>query len=331
MEGKLCLTGTTGGLGSRVLHHVLRTLNVDPKSLIISLYNPSSLPEEYSSLDLDVRRGDYTDPSSLRKAFAGATKLLLVSYPTIAHEIRVSSHRNAIDAAVEVGVKHICYTSLAFGDESEAAVMQAHIDTTAYLHGVCGEGRGTDYTIIKEGIYCESFPLYLGYFDPVKQQTDRKVRVPSAEGGIAWVARDDLGEGTARLMLASGKQTEDEFKNKTVLLSGDQIFTLQQVADMITRTMGWDDKPVKVEGIGRGEYVQFQMEQKAGSKFNRGTQELMELWSTSYPAIQAGELAVVDPLLQKLLQRKLKSMEECVKLQLKDAKGTEESTDRYAR
>lgn len=301
MEGLLCLTGTTGGLGSRVLHHLLNTLRIDPKSLIISLYNPSSLPEEYSSLKLDVRRGDYTDPASLRKAFTGATKLLLVSYPTIAHEIRVSSHKNAIDAAKDVGVKHIYYTSLAFGDESEAAVMQAHRDTAAYLKKVCGQSQGTDYTIVKEGIYAESFPLYLGYFDPTKQQTDRVVRIPNTGGGVAWVARDDLGEGTARLLLAGEEQTKKDFKNKTVLLSGDKVFTLPQVADMITTAMGWEDEPLKVEGVGKEKYVQFQVEQNAGSKFGKGTREVTELWSTSYPAIEKEELAVVDPLLPRLL------------------------------
>ena len=118
-----------------------------------------------------MRKGDYADPDSLRAAFSGADKLLLISYPSIAHELRVHMHRNAIDAAKASGVKHIYYTSLAFGfgarkelipasePESIAAVMQAHLDTEAYLRTI-----GLTYTVIREGIYSESWPLYFGFF-----------------------------------------------------------------------------------------------------------------------------------------------------------------------
>lgn len=86
------------------------------------------------------------------------------------------------------------YTSLMFGSDSQAAVMQAHLDTERYL-----KESGLTYTIIREGIYSESWPLYFGYWNPSRGS---EVRIPDGDGGIAWVCRDDLGEGTAKLIAA---------------------------------------------------------------------------------------------------------------------------------
>ena len=73
--------------------------------------------------------------------------------------------------------------------------MQAHIDTEAYL-----KESGLTYTVIREGIYNESWPLYFGWFDP-KEGKDEVV-VPYSEGGVAWACRDDLGLGTAKIIAA---------------------------------------------------------------------------------------------------------------------------------
>jgi uncharacterized protein YbjT (DUF2867 family) len=51
---------------------------------------------------------------------------------------REKHHFAAVDAALKAGVGHIYYTSLAFGSESEAGVMQAHLRTEAYLKGLTG-------------------------------------------------------------------------------------------------------------------------------------------------------------------------------------------------
>jgi uncharacterized protein YbjT (DUF2867 family) len=144
---------------------------------------------------VEVRKGDYSQPLTLDAAFAGGDKLLIVSYPSIAYEVRVNSHKAAIDAAKRVGIKHVYYTSLMFAGDSQAAVMQAHSATEKYL-----KERGLPYTIIREGIYSESYPLYFGYWKPGREGSE--VKVPYGDGGIAWVCRDDLGEGTAKLIVA---------------------------------------------------------------------------------------------------------------------------------
>ena len=103
--------------------------------------------------------------------------------------------RAAIDAAARTGtVRRIYYTSLAFAGDSGAAVMQADRETEAYL-----KTSGVPYTIVREGIYSESFPLYFGFWSADGGADE--VLVPHSDGGIAWVSREDLGEGTARIMV----------------------------------------------------------------------------------------------------------------------------------
>lgn len=163
----------------------------------MSLYNPSGATSAVKSSGVEIRKGDFTKPETLDSAFAGADKLLIVSYPSIAYEIRVQSHKAAIEAAKRCGIKHVYYTSLAFAGDSAAAVMKAHLETEAYL-----KGSGMTYTIIREGIYNESWPLYFGFFDV--SQKKKEVVIPISDGKIAWVCRDDLGEGTAKIMTSVG-------------------------------------------------------------------------------------------------------------------------------
>ena len=208
------VTGATGQLGSRVFKHLITLVDRESHcafsplilagfadcaehraayDVIVSLYNPSGATPTILDSGVEVRHGDFLKPETLDAAYAGADKLLIVSYPSINYDIRVQSHKAAIDAAKRVGIKHIYYTSLAFASDSEAFVMKAHLDTEAYL-----KASGVAYTIIREGIYSESFPLYIGYWDPTRGD---EVRIPEGDGGIAWVSREDLGEGTAKIIV----------------------------------------------------------------------------------------------------------------------------------
>lgn len=191
----------------------LNQLTSPPASdIIVSLYNPAGATQDIKDSGVEIRRGDYGDPASLDQAFAGADKLLIVSYPSIAHQLRVAHHKNAIDAARRVGIKHVYYTSLAFASDSVAAVMQAHLDTEKYL-----KESGLTYTILREGIYSESFSLYFGFWNP--SQKEDEVLIPHSDGGIAWVCREDLGEGTAKIMVKVGKSSQVRVK-RACSLSG---------------------------------------------------------------------------------------------------------------
>jgi len=307
---KIVLTGATGGLGSRVFKHLLDI--VPASDVIVSLYNPSGATPEILSSGVEIRQGNYSDSASLQSAFTGAQKLFLVSYPSMAHAIRVTAHKSAIDAAKAAGITHIYYTSLAFASDSNAAVMQAHIDTEAYL-----KESGVGYTIIREGIYNESWPLYFGWFDPRKGGERDEVWVPYSDGGIAWACRDDLGLGTAKIIAA-----ESGYENRTVLLSGSTAPTLSSLASLFSTLLA--PRTITLKIVTLPEFIE--------RNKHKQTLELLEAWSTTWTAIGRGELAVVDPLLKELLGREPKTIEQTIKEQLgEDGKRGADETNRYSR
>ena len=106
-------------------------------------------------------------------------------------------------------MSHIYYTSLAFAfgsrggegeRESVAAVMEGHLATEADLRA-----SGVTYTIIREGVYSEAALVYLGSWRPdgADGSDPDEIVVPGGDGGIAWVNRRDLGEGTAKINMAA--------------------------------------------------------------------------------------------------------------------------------
>ncbi|OCH92025.1 NmrA-like family protein [Obba rivulosa] len=303
---KYVLTGATGGLGSQVLKYLLQL--VPASDIAVSLHNPHGLSHDILATGIDVRKGDFADPRSLDRAFAGADNLLIVSYPSIAHQLRVQMHTNAIDATKRVGVKHIYYTSLAFASDSVAEVMQAHLDTERYL-----KQSGLTYTILREGIYSESFPLYFGFFDP--QEGGNEVLIPYSDGAIAWVSRPDLGEGTAKIMASGG------YENETHLLSGSRTLTLAQLAAKISAIIG---RPLTLRVVSEDEYVRANV----GKHGPRGEEPFLRKWATTYKALARGELDVVDPFLQNLLGRPLKPMEDTLQEMLT---GTGAVMEQYAK
>lgn len=190
----IVLTGPSGNLGGGVLRHILSKKLISPSSLIVSSYNTSSVPAEAQAAGLEVRHGDYTKPETLAAAFKDASVLFLVTYPSPSAE-RFEHHKAAIDAAKRAGISHVIYTSLAYGGttglKSVAGVMEAHINSVNYLMA-----SGLKYTIIREGIYSESWSLYHGLVQIDKGEGDINIVLPG-EGKIAWAKRDELCEATA--------------------------------------------------------------------------------------------------------------------------------------
>ena len=73
---KIIVTGASGNFGSATVRGLLKT--VPPHDLIVVTRDPRKLAA-LSAQGVDVRRGDYNDAQSLRTAFAGGERMLLIS------------------------------------------------------------------------------------------------------------------------------------------------------------------------------------------------------------------------------------------------------------
>ena len=292
----LALTGCTGKIGGAVLSALLSQNLISPSELVICTSSNTD-GEQFSSLrqqGASVRNSNYDDPKSMVKAFSGCSKLFLVSTPKIELDFNNASHGSgrekqhfaAIDAAVKAGVKHVYYTSLAFGDDSEAGVMQAHLRTEAYLKSLKDK---VQYTIIREGLYNESWPLYLGYyFDLMKEQREKVI--VAADGPISWTSIADLGLATALVLVDETRK----FEEKTFYLSGLETKTLREIAKVVSEVKG---KMVEVEVVGPEEYVRHYVEKGR-------TRASVQWWVSSYKELERGECDIKDRTFSELLQKR---------------------------
>ncbi|KAJ4989328.1 NmrA-like family protein [Stagonosporopsis vannaccii] len=310
----IALTSATGKLGGAVLSAILENNLIDTKELVVCT---SSDPKDsrfdvLRSQNIVLRQANFDDSSSLKEAYSGCDKVFLVSTPRIEMDYndaplwhgREKHHRAAIDAALEVGVKHIYYTSLGFSNPSKAGVMRAHIRTEAYLHDLEKDGK-TKVTIIREGLYNESWPLYFGYYFGLKGETRKEV-VVAGDGPISWTSISDMAYGTAKVLTAPSEQ----WSGKTFYLSQKRTWTLQDVAGIVSKVKG---EEVRLKVVSREDYENFYAE--------RGTERAsVEWWSSSYDALKDGECAIDDPTLERLLKetgRSPESLEATIERMLK--------------
>lgn len=307
----LAFTGTTGKLGGATLNAILSQNLIPPSQLVICTSSPLTSPKlhTYKAQGIQIRSFDFNSPDP--SAFEGCDKLFLVSTPAIQLDFndaalgqgREKHHFAAIDAAKSAGVRHVVYTSLAFGSDSGAGVMRAHLRTEEYLKLL--EGEGMKVTVIREGLYNSSWPLYLGYFD-VKDGEQRDEIVVAGDGKVSWTSIRDLGVGTAVVLAdESGR-----WVGKTIYLASRRNErSLEEIAGIVGGVRG---RKLRVRKVGREEYVEYYV--------GRGRdQPAVEWWSSTYAALEKGECLIEDPTLDDLLDSRgiqAKPVEETIKEQL---------------
>ena len=301
---KVLLTGTSGNLGSRVLHSLLDLNLVPSTNLVISTSSPEKVAAIAKQNDIRIVPGDFTNPDQLRQSFSDsqADILFLVSYPSPSVD-RWLHHKTAIDSAKQSGcIKLIVYTSLMFGGktgmQSVAGVQQAHIKTVDYL-----SKSGMEHVVLREGIYAESWWLYAGFQpNPLPRGENGKIKfVIPDDGPIAWVSWDDLGEGTAKI-LGKLAQGDKEWIGQTLNLTGPSTMTLQDVGKLVEEHSG---REVEVKLVGKEKAKEHHLQD--GQKEDW----LVNSWVGWFDGIRDGECEFVDPLLGELLGRQPKGIKEC--------------------
>ena len=210
------------------------------------------------------------------------------------------------------GVTHVFYSSLGFagtgtGKESLAFVMQAHLDTERYLAKLATELPYFTYTVVRQGLYTESYGLYLAFLDLKNPPAQLKIPHDGRGPGISWVKRDELGEGTARL-IADYVHDPLAFPrvNATLLLSGPQELSIADSVTCISRVLG---KEIKIQQCSVDEWASQESVQGA-SKYLSG--EMAVHWATAYDALRHGEGAVVTGELRKLIGREPEKFQETI-------------------
>ncbi|CZT52031.1 uncharacterized protein RSE6_13267 [Rhynchosporium secalis] len=291
----LALTSCTGKLGKATLDAIIDHNLIPLKDLVICTSSDIN-DDRWTSLKnqgVQIRSFNFDGPI-YPSTFKGCTSLYLISTPKISMDFnnappgsgREKAHIGALKAAREAGVTRFFYTSLAFGSLSGAGVMRAHLRTEDFLRELQEENEGVKITVMREGLYNESWPLYLGYFNPDGDERDEIVL--AADGKISWTAINDLGLASA-LVLAD---STGRFEGKTFYLSrGKGARSLSDVARLVGEARG---REVGVKLVGREEYVDCYVK--------RGMERpSVEWWSTTYAALEKGECEIHDSTLDEFL------------------------------
>lgn len=240
----LVVTGASGHLGRLTVQSLLDR-GVPAERIVATARTPETL-DDLADRGVAVRQADYTDPQSLKEAFAGAERVLLVSSSAIGQ--RIDQHRNVIDAAREAGVDLIVYTSAPRADTTEMLLAAEHAATEQMVRD-----SGLDYVILRNSWYFEN------YTGQLATALEHKAILGSAgTGRVSAASRADYAEAAAVVLAGDGP------RNHIYELGGDTAFTLSEYAEtlsaLVGETVAYVDQPAAdyqafLESVGLPEPV----------------------------------------------------------------------------
>lgn len=269
----IVVTGATGTLGSQVVEQLLT--RVPAAEVAVSVRDPARAAA-LAERGVSVRHGDFTRPETLADAFAGATRVLLVSANDTG-DAAVRAHTTAIAAARTAGVERVVYTShQAAAADSLFAPMPDHAATERVL-----ADSGLAYTSLRNGFYASTVPRLLG-----AASTTGELRAP-VDGPVSWTVHSDLAEAAVIAL------TSDVLDGRTAPLTGPAALDLGGVAEQLSQLTCRTIRRVVVEDE---EWVE-------GLVSHGVPQAAATMLLGMFQASRRGEFAVVDPTLSDLLGR----------------------------
>jgi NAD(P)H dehydrogenase (quinone) len=233
----IVITGATGQLGRLVVEALLES-GLRAEQIVAAGRTVDRLAD-LGERGVQVRSIDYSQPESLRQAFAGADKVLLVSGSEVGQ--RVEQHRNAIHAAKDAGVGLIGYTSIANAVTTAMQLAAEHIATEEILRD-----SGIPFFLLRNGWYLENYTGQL----PVQVQHGA-VFGSAGDGRVSAAARADYAAAAAAVLLR-----EDQ-GGKVYELGGDHAFTLSELAGEVSAASG---KPVTYRNLSAEQYTEVLVE-----------------------------------------------------------------------
>jgi len=222
---RIIISGASGQLGRLVIKHLLAS-GVPAKNLILVSRSPDAL-EEFTKQGAEARFGDFYKPESLPAAFAGGTRMLLISIG-FGPVPRPQAHKNAIDAAVAAGVKHIAYTSFVAITKGETGGLAAdHYQTEELLRK-----SGVKWTFLRNSIYSDGLVA-----QAAKMIAEGRATVPANESRLGYVTREDCAAAAAAVISKPGHD------NKAYDITGPELIGVREIAAAATAVTG---KPIDV-------------------------------------------------------------------------------------
>jgi len=276
----IIVTGATGALNGATVDHLLERVAA---SDIVVAVRDTAKAGRFADLGIEVRRADYADPASLAPAFDGADQLLLVSSSDQKADA-VSLHRAAVDAAVQVGVGRILYTShQGAAPDTPFGPGRDHAATEQLL-----AASGIAWTSLRNGFYAHTLAWSLGDW-----RESGVITVP-VDGPMSWTAREDSAEAAAVILASNGGY------DGPVTLTAKSALTFGEIATIASAVSG---RTVTASALGEEAWLAAQL--AAGNP-----EGMSRFMLGMYQAAHEGYFAGTDPLLETLLEREPRTVRE---------------------
>lgn len=274
----ILVTGANGHLGRAIVENLLA--RVPAGEIAVSVRDPAKAAD-LASRGVSVRRGDFAEPETLERAFAGATQVLLVSSNAAAYGGNtMAQHESAIRAARDARVRRIVYTShQSSGAASQFFPSRDHAATEALL-----AGSGVPWTSLRNGFYASSGLDYL----IGRTFLETGIIEGPADGKTSWTDRDDLAAGAAAILIDEGR-----YEGPTPPLTASESLDFADVAAIATELLG---RPIERRVLSDDEF-------RAKVVAKGGTAQTAEFSLSFYRAARHGEFDLVDPTLARLIGR----------------------------
>jgi NAD(P)H dehydrogenase (quinone) len=223
---KIIVSGASGNLGGLTVDELLAR-GVAASRLILVSRTPDELGK-YKDLGASVRFGDFTEPESLPAAYAGGTRMLLISVGGDGEVTATELLKRAIDAAKSAGVKHIAYTSYVGITRGDTAGRAAdHQATEEALRA-----SGLAWTMLRNSIYMHGL---IG--QAARMVADGRAVIPPNESTIGYVTREDCARAAAAVLSTPGHE------NKAYDITGPELLGVRATAAVASAVTG---KPIEV-------------------------------------------------------------------------------------
>lgn len=218
----ILVTGATGNLGKATIHSLLDR-GISPSD-ITALVRDETKSAELRSKGLQIKIGDYQNFESLKSAFQGVDKLLLVSSSSDIGK-RFEQHKNVINAAKESSVGHIIYTSFDMKNLQQSIMGEEvlyHAYTADYL-----KQSAISYTLMNNTMYADMVPFLTG-----KDISNNGISIPAGDGKTPFLPIREMAEANAVVLTTSGHE------NKEYVIAAESAFSFAEIADLLSDITG---------------------------------------------------------------------------------------------
>ncbi|MFJ4483297.1 NAD(P)H-binding protein [Streptomyces longwoodensis] len=215
----IVVSAASGAFGRLVIDRLLEQC---PADRVTAAVRDPGKAADLADRGVMVRAGDYDVPKTLRTAFEGASRLLLISSPELDPARRAAQHRAAVDAARDAEVGSIVYTSFLGAGTQAGGITAAHYATERHL-----AASGLPHTLLRHPFYSEAF-LNPGLRDAVDSG---ELADGTGGRGINTALRRDLAEAAARVL------TEDGHLGRAYDFTG-RLWTYEDLAHALSRSGG---------------------------------------------------------------------------------------------